>query len=79
MAVGLLTLSGAAFGEVVYEDKDIQSFMMDGIAGLAFRAGTASRSQSRVGVQDTVLIVPSRTEERLREQPSSLSLSLETL
>jgi len=32
-----LSLSGVDFGEVVYEDRDIQSFMMDGIAGLAFR------------------------------------------
>lgn len=35
--LGSLRLDDVAFGEVVYEDRDIQSFMMDGIAGLAFR------------------------------------------
>ncbi|KAH8044677.1 aspartic-type endopeptidase [Aureococcus anophagefferens] len=35
--LGSLELDDVAFGEVVYEDRDIQSFMMDGIAGLAFR------------------------------------------
>jgi len=37
VALGALSLAGVAFGEVLYEDHEIQSFMMDGIAGLAFR------------------------------------------
>lgn len=35
--LGNLTLSRVVFGEVDFEDRDIQSFMMDGIAGLGFR------------------------------------------
>ena len=37
VSLGSLALAGVAFGEVLYEDHEIQSFMMDGIAGLAFR------------------------------------------
>ena len=36
VGIGQLLLSGVDFGEVTYEDTEIQSFMMDGIAGLAF-------------------------------------------
>ena len=34
--LGSLSVTGLHFGEVTYEDREIQSFMMDGIAGLAF-------------------------------------------
>lgn len=34
---GALQLESVAFGVVDFEDRDIQAFMMDGIAGLAFR------------------------------------------
>jgi hypothetical protein len=34
--LGSLEIAGLRFGEVTYEDEEIQSFMMDGIAGLAF-------------------------------------------
>lgn len=37
VALGNLTLSRVVFGEVDFEDRDIQTFMMDGIAGLGFR------------------------------------------
>mmetsp|Transcript_6402 Transcript_6402/g.26921 ORF Transcript_6402/g.26921 Transcript_6402/m.26921 type:complete len:521 (-) Transcript_6402:80-1642(-) len=37
VTLGSLRLDALAFGEVDFEDRDIQSFMMDGIAGLAFR------------------------------------------
>uniref|UniRef100_A0A7S3JN10 Peptidase A1 domain-containing protein n=1 Tax=Aureoumbra lagunensis TaxID=44058 RepID=A0A7S3JN10_9STRA len=37
VGLGSLSLDGVTFGEVNFEDHDIQSFMMDGIAGLAFR------------------------------------------
>lgn len=35
--VGGLAVTGVSFGEVTYEDAAIASFMMDGIAGLAFK------------------------------------------
>ena len=34
--LGSISVSELHFGEVTYEDREIQSFMMDGIAGLAF-------------------------------------------
>ncbi|KAJ8603599.1 hypothetical protein CTAYLR_004854 [Chrysophaeum taylorii] len=37
VGLGGLGLTDVVFGEVDFEDRDIQSFMMDGIAGLAFR------------------------------------------
>ncbi|CAM9163652.1 unnamed protein product, partial [Phaeothamnion confervicola] len=37
VTLGQLQLSGVQFGEVLYEDQMIRTFMMDGIAGLGFR------------------------------------------
>jgi hypothetical protein len=37
VTIGDLSMESVLFGEVTYEDSEISSFMMDGIAGLAFK------------------------------------------